>query len=174
MLQQDKATYSTYAAYFADLPLTLSPFPVADYDYAVASFPLELRADSLRAKGISIGFYPNPDSDEVSLEMAFFVVTDDSLTSENSFVQSRNYPYLTAQGMMCFGQHTFDWIFVQSPQENAYLFVNMKLFDLQFGKTVLVYPQADGSFYYRQLNLDPAGYTDLEKYQAEVIELLLR
>lgn len=150
LLSQDKTLFTEFEAYFESYPLTQSAFPVADYEYAVASEPLTLEIAGKILKAISVGEYVNEETEEIAYAMSLFVVTNDTESEAESFVVSRNYPYLTAQGFFIASNKTFDWVFAKSPDAYATLLVNMKLFDLRFGQCVLILPQEDGSFYYYQ------------------------
>ncbi|MDP4828420.1 MAG: DUF4855 domain-containing protein, partial [Flavobacteriales bacterium] len=92
-----------------------------------------------------------PETDEFSTCFTIAVCTDTSFIDESAFVQSRNYPYFTAQGMMETEDVKFDWVCLQSPDSASFAIVNMKLFDLRFGRTVFLFPKRDGSFLYSQL-----------------------
>jgi hypothetical protein len=169
---QDKETYTNHQDYLSNLPIHLTAFPVADYDYAVAGILISLNLKGKFTYGFSVGAYADSSDVEPTLEMGLFFTSPDSIIEENTFVQSRNYPNLTAQGMIKTNQKTYDWIFVQDSNQPGWVLVNMKLFQLQFGKTIIIEIQNDGSFFYRQLALDPTKYEDTESYKTALIQLL--
>ena len=45
----------------------------------------------------------------------------------------------------------------------------MKLFDLRFGETIIIYPQIDKSFFYEQIKDSPNNYESFEDYQKSII-----
>lgn len=164
LLKQDMETYGRYAELFEQYPLNNYPFPVANYNYAVFSTPFTINMDSHILKGIRIGEYTDPNSDSMTTRLTLIVLTNDDLVEPETFVDSRNYPYLTAEGNFNLPHHQFEWVFAATPDGFANLFFSMKLFDLRFGETIIIYPKADGSFVYEQLNESPDDHPKLEDY----------
>ena len=146
MFHQDIETYMKYAEVFNSYPLNKSPFPVAEYDYAVSSIPFSIELDSIVFKGVRIGEYENPESERIIDKLTLLILTNDRNSEETTLVDSRNHPYLTAQGIFKVTNNEFDWVFSASPDGFSTLIINMKLFDLRFGKTIIIYPQSDNSF----------------------------
>lgn len=162
---RDKKVYSEYADVFKAYPLNCSPFPVADYDYAVTSMPFSVESKLGLLKGLCIGDFETIDREVPKYSLTLLLLTKGRDYTEDVFVQSRNYPYLTAQGFFSSKENHFDWVFMKSPDEGAFCFVNMKLFDLRFGETILLIPRAEQSFSYLQLQECPNDYESLEKYK---------
>lgn len=170
LLNQDIATYQKYSEVFNGFPLNKSPFPVAQYDYAVFSIPFTLEVEEHVFKGVRIGAYTTPDSDTLVDKLTLLVLTNDRDAEETTLVDSRNYPYLTAQGVFAVSNNEMDWVFSASPDGFSTLLVNMKLFDLRFGETIIIYPQKDQSFRYDQLKDSPNNYENFEKYKSEIAQ----
>lgn len=168
---QDVETYAKYSEVFESYPLNKSPFPVAKYDYAVSSIPFSIDMGREYFKGVRIGAYDNPEGEQVTDKLTLLVLTDDPNAEESTLVESRNYPYLTAQGIFSVYDQTFDWVFSASPDGHSVLLVNMKLFDLRFGETVVIYPRKDGSFFYDQIEESPNDYKDFEGYKNRITTL---
>lgn len=168
LLQQDIETYTKFSEVFQSFPLNKSPFPVAEYDYAVSSIPFVLEIDHSLFKGVRIGEYESSEGESTIEKLTLLVLTNDKDAEETTLVESRNYPYLTAQGIFKITNNTLDWVFSSSPDGYSTLLVNMKLFDLRFGETVLIYPQQDGSFVYHQLNDSPNNYKDFDAFAASI------
>jgi hypothetical protein len=164
LYRQDIETYKKYAEILQGYPLNKSPFPVATYDYAVSSTPFDFKFDDLIFKGISIGEFENPKSENIINKLTLMVLTNDDNAEESSLVESRNYPYLTAQGYFKFKNHQYDWVFASSPDGYSTLILNMKLFELRFGETILIFPQEDQSFHYLQLEETPADYDSFDAF----------
>ncbi|MEZ4981009.1 MAG: hypothetical protein R2769_05370 [Saprospiraceae bacterium] len=40
----------------------------------------------------------------------------------------------------------------------------MKLFDLRFGETIMIFPQKDQSFHYLQMNESPDNYNSIDAF----------
>jgi hypothetical protein len=172
LFAQDKNTYNEFKVNFEDLPLQLSAFPVADYDYSVATFPFEIKMDSSYYKGIHIGNYKNEVSDDIIYGLTLIFKSPEKENKENSFVQSRNFPYLTAEGTFNVYNSKYDWVFTKSPDGFSFLLINMKLFDLRFGETILILPSDDGSFHYKQFKLDRNLFQD-DKSFSEILNINL-
>lgn len=174
LFDQDKNTYNHYKEYFKGLPLTISAFPVADYEYAVATESFKIAKDSNLYKGINVGYFKDENADELTYEMTLVFLSNQSDSKENSFVQSRNYPYLTAEGTFTEFNTKYDWVFTKSPDNYSFLMLNMKPFDLRFGKTILIIPKKDGSFYYSQINLDRNSFSETSMFEKSLLSKMLK
>ena len=169
LFNQDIETYHTYSEIFKSYPLNKSPFPVAEYDYAVSSTPFVIEKDSSIFKGVRIGEYENPESDKIIEKLTLLILTNDRDAEETTLVDSRNYPYLTAQGTFKVKDNEFDWVFLASPDGFSTLLLNMKLFDIRFGETIIIYPQKDKSFIYEQIKDSPNNYENFESFEKSIM-----
>lgn len=169
LFQQDVATYTQYAGQFAQYPLNNYAFPVAQYDYAVYSNPFTIPRASHTFQGVQLGEYANPESEEIITRLTLWVYSSDDATAPDTFVSSRNYPYLTAQGYFPVNGQNYNWVFHSTPDGYASLLFSMKLFDLRFGPTILLFPQPDYSFVYLQLEESPDTFSDFEAYVNSVL-----
>ncbi|MBU2020010.1 MAG: hypothetical protein KJ941_10245 [Bacteroidetes bacterium] len=172
MFKEDIENYNQYAKIFNSYPINKTPFPVALYDYAVSSVPFTIEKGKRVFKGVKIGEYVNPKSDEINFKMTLIVSTGDRNAGENSLVESRNYPYLVAQGYFLVRNDEIDWVFTSSPDGQSTLLVNMKLFDLRFGETVVIYPQSNHSFLYQQIDDSPNNYESLKDFKEAISKRL--
>lgn len=170
LLKQDIETYDKYAEVFQSYPLNKSPFPVAEYDYAVSSLPFTIEQNGSIFKGVRIGEYQNPESEEVTDKLTLLVLTNDKNSEETTLVESRNFPYLTAQGYFKVSNNDYEWVFSASPDGYSTLIINMKLFDLRFGETIIIYPQIDKSFLYDQIKDSPNKYENFEDFKKSIAE----
>lgn len=168
LFKQDIATHLKYAEVFQEYPLNNYPFPVADYDYAVYSNPFTITTDSLIFKGVQLGEYKNPDSDSITTKLTLLVLTNDDKVEPETFVDSRNFPYLTAEGNFRLEKQNLEWVFQASPDGFSSVFVSMKLFDLRFGQTIIIYPQNDHSFFYDQIDESPDRYPTFEDFTNKI------
>lgn len=171
LFKQDIETYNKYQEVFQSYPLNKSPFPIADYDYAVSYIPFTIDAQGKIIKGIRIGECEDPDCKRVTYKLTLLVLTNDKESEELTMVDSRNFPYLTAQGYMKVSNNEYDWVFSASPDGFSNLLINMKFFDLRFGETVVIYPQSDQSFYYDQIKDSPNNYHSFEKFKNSILNL---
>lgn len=164
LFKQDIETYNQYIGIFEQYPLNNFPFPVADYDYAVYSNPFTLETDSYIFKGIQVGEYKNTNSDSIITKLTLIVLTNDDQIEPETFIDSRNFPYLTAEGNFRVLKQNFEWVFQATPDGFSSLFFSMKLFDLRFGQTIIIYPQEDNSFLYEQIDDSPDNYPKFEEF----------
>lgn len=169
LFNQDIETYNQYSEIFQSYPLNKSPFPVAEYDYAVSSIPFLIEIDSAIFKGVRIGEYENPEGEKIIDRLTLLILTNDKNAEENTLVDSRNYPYLTAQGIFKVKNNEFDWVFSASPDGFSTLLLNMKLFDLRFGETIVIYPQTDKSFHYEQIRDSPNNYGNFGDFEKSIV-----
>ena len=169
LFNQDIETYNKYSEIFQSYPLNKSPFPVAEYDYAVSSVPFSIEKDSTVFKGVRVGEYENPESEKIIDKLTILILTNNKDAEETTLVDSRNYPYLTAQGIFKVINNEFDWVFSASPDGFSTLLINMKLFDLRFGETIIIYPQTDKSFLYEQIEDSPNNYDNFEDFKKSII-----
>jgi|TARA_R110000737_G_scaffold348572_1_gene382723 hypothetical protein len=169
LFKQDIETYAKYPEVFQSYPLNKSPFPVAEYDYAVSYVPITIIMDGKVFKGVKVGECEDPDCEKVIDKLTLLVLTNDEEAEELTMVDSRNFPYLTAQGYVKFSNHEYEWTFSASPDGFSTLLLNMKLFDLRFGETVLIYPQSDNSFLYDQIKDSPNNYASLDQFEKSIL-----
>ncbi|CAM4278387.1 hypothetical protein [Flavobacterium terrigena] len=169
LFNQDIETYEKYTEIFQSYPLNKSPFPVSEYDYAVSSIPFTIEKKGLIFKGVRIGEYENTESEKIIDKLTLLILTNDKNSEENTLVESRNFPYLTAQGTFKIPNNTYDWVFSASPDGYSTLLVNMKLFDLRFGETIIIYPQDNKSFFYDQIKDSPNNYTSFDDFKNAII-----
>ena len=172
LFKQDIDTYHKYAEIFKSYPLNKSPFPVAEYDYAVSNVPFSFESGNFNFKGIRIGECLDPDCQKVATKLTLMISDKDRKAEETTLVDSRNSPYLTAQGTFQLEENKYDWVFSASPDGFSTLILNMKLFDLRFGETIIIYPQEDNSFFYNQLNDSPDNYEKLEGFEKSILSKL--
>lgn len=169
LLSQDVETYNTYTDIFQSYPLNKSPFPVAEYVYAVSCIPFVIEKDSSVFKGVRIGKYENPEGETIIDKLTLIIFTNNIDAMETALVDSRNYPYLTAQGLFKVTNNEIDWVFSASPDGFSSLILNMKLFDLRFGETIIIYPQKDKSFLYDRIKNSPNNYENFDDFKILVI-----
>ena len=86
-----------------------------------------------------------------------------------SEVVSRNHPHYIAQGSYKTKASSIDYAAFITADRNAYAIVNMRLFDLNLGKTILIAPQKDGSFRSMQLPSPPLSKDDVEGYSKQLL-----
>lgn len=169
MLKQDIDFFKNYITAFSEYPENKSPFPVTDYEYAVYSEPFVINEDVI-LKGYRIGEYESFESEKKIDKLILIILTNDKDSEDATFVNSRNFPYLTAEGYFKTSVDIYKWTLTSSPDGFATLFINTKLFDLRFGKTILIYPQKDGSIRFTQLNTLPSDYINFKEFKNFILK----
>jgi len=159
-------------------PMALAAYPVESYKFSVASSEIKFKIGQHHFTGISFGENV-PDekgnyTPEYQTNLIFY--TGSAYLPISSLINSRNAPYLTFQGAV--GESNF--IGLNSPDGKGFVFVNMKLFDLRFGETIIIFQNGKEWFYYLQTDdkLESAVQKDLFiekiKKNSNVLELVER
>ena len=79
------------------------------------------------------------------------LVLTDTLDTKNynlnkSIAISRNHPDYVGQGFVKTKSNTIDYVAFDTAEGESYAVINTRLFNLNFGKTILIAPQRDGTF----------------------------
>lgn len=161
-------------------PLKNLAFPVERYDTYVFTKPFNFKINNFNFSGVSVGENIGGKEGKMKFrhDLCLIFFTKDTIrTIDNVDVNSRNSPYLTFQGTFKLNQQ-FDFVGVKSPDEKGFLMVSLKAFDLQFGQTIIIFPNENGSFYYVQLkekpilNEDYNNFVDRLKTNDKIITML--
>lgn len=147
-------------------PLKSLPFPVEKYDTYDFTKVFNFKIDNFNFSGVSIGENVGSREDKMKFRHDFcliFFTKDTIKTIDKVDVSSRNSPYLTFQGTFKLKEQ-FDFVGVKSPHEKGFLMVSMKAFDLQFGQTIIIFPNENGSFYYVQVKEKPILNEDYNNF----------
>lgn len=175
------------------LPFESAAFPNPDYDFVgegsfkgVGNFGLSGGDDNELKLGdktiLYNAFYVGASEvnqafvgdkkDEVFFQI--IVLTDfvDTLNYSHvlSEVVSRNHPHYIGQGYYKTQTSSIDYSAFIAANRDAYAIVNMRLFDLKFGKTILIAPQKDGSFRSMQVQSPPLSKEDIEAYTENLLK----
>lgn len=150
-------------------PLGTLAFPIEKYEYYVFSKPFNFQIDQSHFSGIAFGENKMVTENNYVFkhEMAIIFYTGNKDYQINGDVSSRNYPYLTVQGQFDLN-NVYDFIGIKSPEDSGYLIVNLKLFDLRFGQTIIIFPNTDNSFYYLQSDQEPITNGQFDLYLEEL------
>ena len=102
------------------------------------------------------------------------VVLTDTIDLKNynlssSYVISRNHPDYIGQGMFKTKKSKIDFVAFTTIDDNSYAIVNMRLFDLKFGKTILIAPQTDKSLRSLQVEMPIIEFEELEGYMSNLL-----
>ena len=161
-------------------PLKSLAFPVEKYETYVFSKDLKFKIQNSNFCGMSMGENIGGSVGKMKLRhdlCLIFFTKDTLLTIDKLDVSSRNSPYITFQGTFKVKEQ-FDFVGVKSPDDRGFLMVSTKAFDLQFGQTIVVFPNENGSFYSLQLTEKPILNEDFSNFIArleknkKIIEML--
>jgi len=98
------------------------------------------------------------DTHDMISYLNLFILTDDPAPEQNSkSMSSRNYPHVLSTGKQKTSVGEVDWVQTGLADGSNYLIINQRIFDLNFGRTILVAPQKDGSLRFMQIEA-PASY----------------
>ena len=157
------------------------PSPVPKYSNfggAIAWPSFELDQKTIRGVMFSWGKYDVNkhlavnESHNLICYFNLFVLTDLEQKDKAIDMASRNYPHVLSTGKQKTSVGDVDWVHVGMADGNNLAIINQRIFDLKFGKTVLVAPQRDGSLRFMQREA-PASYDFYdENYQKEFLREL--
>jgi hypothetical protein len=133
-------------------PLKVLAFPVEKYDFYAFTNPFNFKIGQGNFSGISFGENVEGNQGKMKLrhDLTLVFYTKDTIMNIEGYVSSRNYPYLTVQGSLKLNE-IYDYVGVKNPDENGFLMVSTKSFDLKYGQTIIIFPNNNNSFYYLQL-----------------------
>ncbi len=161
-------------------PMKWVAYPVEDYDYYVFSSPISFKIDSSFFSGVTFGKNNGTEENPFVFDhkLTLFFYTGDSIYDIKNHVISRNAPYLTVEGSIKLNQN-YEFIGSKGPDNTGTLFIGVKTFDLRFGQTIVIFPTAENSFYYLQLEDEIKGETtdygtflEILKTNPKIIEML--
>jgi hypothetical protein len=177
-----------------NLPFTSGVFPVPKYELqGEGSFKglgnfgypggegIELKVDDksllfnsffVKKNTINEQYIEAGNDDEVFFHIIVltdFVDTVD-YTHTMSEVVSRNHPDYIAQGFYKTSNNRIDYTAFITADRNAYAIVDMRLFDLTKGKTILIAPLKDKSLRSMQIDSPPMSSKEIETYTKELVK----
>ena len=175
-----------------DLPLVNGVFPTPDYELmgkgsfkGVGNFGFSGGEDLEKRIGDKTILYNSffVGASEINKDFVgdkkneiFFqiiVLTDfvDTLNYSHlsSEIVSRNHPDYIGQGFYRTQNNHIDYVAFNTADRNTYAIVNMRLFDLSLGKTILIAPQKDKSFRSLQINSPQMSSDEVDGYTGELL-----
>ena len=91
-------------------------------------------------------------------------------THLSSEIISRNHPHYIGQGYYKTRDNKIEYLSFITADQHAYAIVNMRLFDLKMGKTILIAPQKDKSFRSMQIKSPELTSEDIEAYTDKLLK----
>lgn len=110
--------------------------------------------------------------DEVFFQILVLTDTIDNVNYNlaHSVVLSRNHPDYLGQGFISTKDNRIDYVAFITAENNAYAIVNTRIFDLSFGKTILIAPRKDQTLRSLQIKSPEMSSDSITKYT----ELLIK
>lgn len=109
-------------------------------------------------------------------EVFFTIITlTDYIDKENyshmdALVTSRNHPDYMAQGYFKTKKNIIEFVSFLTADRHSYAIVNMRLFDLNLGKVILIAPQKDGSFRSMQLSAPTLSSKEIKSFVQQTLK----
>ena len=98
------------------------------------------------------------------------VLTNNENVDANAIATSRNYPDFFGQGYVKLASSTIEYSAFITAERNYYAIINTKLFDLNFGKTILVKPQSDGTLRFLQVASPQLSKASVMEYTKQLLK----
>ncbi len=83
---------------------------------------------------------------------------------------SRNHPDYLGQGFIKTKKNRIDYLAFQTPENNTYAIINTRIFDLNYGKTILISPQKDKSLKFLQIKSPELSSGSILEYTKKLIK----
>lgn len=114
----------------------------------------------------------NGGKDEIFFQILILTDTidDTNYNLSKSIAISRNHPDYLGQGFLRTKNNRIDYMAFQTAENNAYAIINTRIFDLNFGKTVLIAPQKDRTLKSLQIQSPKLTFDSILKYTEDLIE----
>lgn len=177
-----------------NLPFTSGVFPVPKYDlHGEGSFKglgnfgypggegMELKIGDktilfnsffVKENTLNEAYLDSEKKDEIFFHIVVLTDFVDTInyTHTMSEVVSRNHPDYIAQGFYKTLNDRIDYAAFITADRRAYAIVNMRLFDLTKGKTILIAPQKDQSLRSMQIDSPPLSSAEIEAYMKALVQ----
>ncbi|WP_445956895.1 hypothetical protein [Yeosuana sp.] len=154
-------------------PIYVGSFPVAPYKTpgnGVKGYNINIGNKNIVMKSVFVRRGPHneqifKDSNKKSeVVINILSLTDDPTLSNPTFVSSRNHPNYVAEGTINCKDYKTDWVVIHTADRNSYAVINMRFFDLKFGRTILIAPQKNKSIRFLQIETELLSNENLDAY----------
>ena len=110
--------------------------------------------------------------DEIFFQIIISTDTIDDINHNlaGSIVISRNHPDYFGQGFIKTKNNRIDYLAFQTPENNAYAIINTRIFDLNYGKTILIAPQNDKTLKSLQIKSPKLTSDSILEYTKKLIK----
>lgn len=155
------------------------PSPVPEYEWGFcALYNLKVEIEGKVLKGYSISnatdkYRVQAEFDDYFITKFNILMLTDLPDVKESFngVVSRNYPHYMSTGKQKTTQGEIDWVQMDMADGQNFAIINQRYFDLEFGQTIIVVPQKDGSLRFLQLEASIKSFA--KRPSNEEIEMTL-
>ena len=156
-----------------NFPIYVGSFPVAPYNTpgtGIYGNNLNIGSKDIIMKSMFVKRGPhnehifNGSNKKNEIVVNILSLTDDSSLSNPAIVSSRNHPNYLAEGTINCKNYKVDWITIYTADRNSYAVINMRFFDLKFGRTILVTPQKNKSVRFLQIETELLSNENLDAY----------
>lgn len=163
-------------------PMAYGAFPVPKYDLIDNNFSglasggewSGIEVQGKKVVYLSMQYATKVEEIESKTFFSLLVLTDsiaeDGYSHMNVLMNSRNHPHYSGEGYIKTKANSIDFVAFQTADDNAYAFVNMRLFDLRIGRIVLVAPQKDGSLRSLQIESPLMSADKMDEYVKEMLK----
>lgn len=109
---------------------------------------------------------------EIFFQILVLTDTIDSVNFSHvgSEIISRNHPDYVGQGFYKTKNSKIEYVAFTTPEDESYAIVNTRLFNLNFGKTILVAPQKDGSLRSMQIESPQLSSEEINRYTDKLLQ----
>lgn len=184
MLEEDVATAQFLQKEGLELgPMPFSAFPTPEYDSIQPFFGVgghTFRENTTLGPIRSTLFHYKASAEDTTHRVFFQIIVADALPDSveqaaQYVIISRNHPNYLGQGFIKMPTETVEFVAVTTTQQQAFAIINSRLFDLQFGTTILIKKHPKGYLMSKQVQiaeLHTGNY--LEKTQALLEEATIQ
>jgi hypothetical protein len=178
----------------SDLPMISGVFPVPAYDLVgkgsfkgVGNFgfpggegtELKINGKTILYNSFFAGANPfnkafiADKKNEVFFQIIVLTDTVDTVNYAHvgSEVISRNHPNYIGQGFYKTKSQKIEYIAFQTADRHSFAMVNMRLFDLSLGRTILIAPQTNQSFKSKQINAQILSSEEIEAFTDSLVKV---
>tara|TARA_R110001592_G_scaffold76099_4_gene229969 strand:- start:839 stop:1588 length:750 start_codon:yes stop_codon:yes gene_type:complete len=168
-------------------PFEFGAFPVSDYNIigkesfkglGTISEEFKLGDQQILMNSFSVGNSELNKNKLKELKDAVFfhlIVLTDTIDTVNYNLNqrtpvSRNHPDYLGQGFIQTKNNRIDYVAFQTAENAAYAIINTRLFDLNFGKTILIAPQKDKSLRSFQIKSPLISSDSINNYTKQLLK----
>lgn len=110
--------------------------------------------------------------DEIFFQILVLTDTIDSVNFSHvgSEIISRNHPDYLGQGFYRTKATRIDYVAFTTLEQESYAIVNTRLFNLDYGKTILIAPQKDGSLRSKQIESPQLSSEEINQFTEKLLE----